>query len=106
MRQELLEYAYSKAPEEACGFILSEGFLPLDNIALDKINTFKINPHLYLRHKKVLKAIFHSHPMGTEPSIEDKRACNAGTVPWIILSFPDTFNIIYPTGYTDRFILC
>jgi len=106
MREELLEYAYSKSPEEACGFILSEGFLPLENIALDKINTFKINPYLYLKHKKALKAVFHSHPTGTDPSIADIYACNAGTVPWIILSFPNTFNIIYPPGYTNRFVLC
>lgn len=82
--------------EEVCGFVLFDGsIIEVENISPDKLETFVIHPLDYLKHKKNIKAIYHSHPKGLEPSEEDKIACRRINIPFLIISLP--FSVYYIT---------
>src|SRR5699024_11877727 len=45
MKKTIIEYMKTAEPEEACGFLLENGkFVPIENIAEDKANSFEIDP--------------------------------------------------------------
>lgn len=89
--KQLIEYS-KNTTEEKCGFILKDHtFVACDNIA-DNINeTFMIHPKDFLRYKQNLLAVFHSHPLGGEPSPEDKLLSDRIKFPQLILAMPNTF---------------
>ena len=83
--------------EEICGFILKDdSIIELNNISPDKVETFVIHPLDYLKYKKDIKVIYHSHPKGLEPSEEDKIACMRINIPFLIISLPSTIYYITP----------
>ena len=98
--EELIRYCESKAPEEACGFILKDNtFIPVENIAEDKENYFKTDPREYLKYYKDIESIFHSHTKGQPVSDYDIKFCTITDTPWVVLILPNEFEIIYPEGY-------
>jgi len=83
--------------EEICGFILKSGeIIEIDNIAEDKKDTWLIHPLQYLKYKKEIAAIYHSHPKGGEPSEEDKMGCTRINIPFLVISLPGTLYYITP----------
>ena len=83
--------------EEICGFILKSGeIIECENIAEDKIETWMIHPTHYLKHKKEIEVIYHSHPSGGEPSAEDKIGCTRINIPFLVVSLPDKLYYITP----------
>jgi proteasome lid subunit RPN8/RPN11 len=48
-------------PNEICGFIIDDEFIQMKNIAEDPVRDFRIDEKEYLRYKKKIKAIIHSH---------------------------------------------
>lgn len=90
-----------KTNEEICGFILKSGeIIECENIAEDKIETWMINPLEYLKYKKEIEAIYHSHPSGGEPSPEDKIGCIRINIPFLVVSLPNTLYYITPKEET------
>jgi len=86
-----------KTEEEICGFILKSGeIVECENIAEDKIETWMIAPLHYLKYKKEIEAIYHSHPSGGEPSPEDKIGCTRINMPFLVVSLPSTLYYITP----------
>lgn len=87
--KELFSYS-SSSSEELCGFILKDlSFVPIENIAENKKETFIISGKDFLKYKKNLLAIFHSHPTDGEPSPEDKLTCTRINVPFLVCSIPE-----------------
>ena len=83
--------------EEICGFILKSGeIIEIDNIAEDKKETWMIHPLKFLKYKKEIEAIYHSHPEGREPSEEDKLGCTRINIPFLVISLPSTLYYITP----------
>jgi proteasome lid subunit RPN8/RPN11 len=83
--------------EEICGFILRSGeIVELQNIAEDKIETWMIDPRHFLKYKKEIEAIYHSHPSGGEPSAEDRIGCTRINIPFLVVSLPSTLYYITP----------
>lgn len=93
----LLEYSKGTS-EEACAFILgNKDIVWVDNISDSPRETFTIRPQDYLKHKKNITCIFHSHPKGGPPSEEDHLVCRRINAPMLICSVPDkTFYYIKP----------
>jgi proteasome lid subunit RPN8/RPN11 len=86
-----------KTEEEICGFILKSGeIIELENISDNKKETWMINPLFYLRYKKEIECIYHSHPEGGEPSPEDKIGCTRINIPFLVVSLPSTLYYITP----------
>ena len=79
-----------KTEEEICGFILKSGeIIELENISDNKKETWMINPLFYLRYKKEIECIYHSHPEGGEPSPEDKIGCTRINIPFAFFEYDD-----------------
>lgn len=86
-----------KTNEEICGFILKSGeIIECENISTEKLDTWVIHPLSYLKYKKDIEAIYHSHPEGGEPSPEDKINCKRINIPFLIISLPSTLYYITP----------
>lgn len=73
------DYAASKYPEEAVGFLLTGGeFLPVDNVHEEPENFFAVDDAVYVAYADALIAVLHSHTNGAgendEPSIEPSKA--------------------------------
>lgn len=99
-QSKLFELANS-SKEEICGFILKSGeIIELENIAEDKKETWMIHPLHYLKYKKEILAIYHSHPEGGEPSTEDKIGCTRINIPFLVISLPSTLYYITPKEET------
>lgn len=93
-----MRHALSCPDEEMCGLITDKRgvgtlFVPCENIAENRKNTFKISQEAYLRamrHGSVV-GTFHSHPRsprGCEPSAVDREASDASGLPSFIFSPP------------------
>lgn len=100
MRKAILtafkQHAAQVYPHEACGFIIKVGrvqrYWPCHNVAEDPMASFRIAAHDYAHAEDQgeITAVCHSHPDATSrPSNHDVAMCNAGDVPWHILSWPE-----------------
>lgn len=84
-------HCFMNTHEETCGlFVLKAGaieFVPCDNHAYDKMNSFLIHPVDFVRcsDEGDVVAVGHSHVVGTsEPSAEDKLNSENCLLPFII----------------------
>lgn len=61
--KDMQEHSLRDFPEEAIGVITPEGYLPLKNIAYDKLQSAQVDPEILrtLRDSGRLLAVFHSH---------------------------------------------
>jgi hypothetical protein len=64
-------YFISKWPEEAVGYLKNGQFFPLENIAVDKLHEFEVDPEFQLEEPD---ALLHSHTTGFEVQTHDPRA--------------------------------
>lgn len=55
-------HAIEVYPNESCGFITAEGYVPVENIAEDPQNHFKLAPTAFLTYQNAI-AFVHSHPV-------------------------------------------
>lgn len=100
--EEIFEAAEKAAPEEMCGLIIQQGdtkkFIFCENLAEDKLNTFKIAPELLVKYQLISKILYvvHSHYMeDCKPSQHDKDHAKALGIPYMIVSYPDKEIEIY-----------
>lgn len=91
-------YVLSKYPEEACGIIKNNEFIPITNVASNKLSDFQLDPISLIKIKK-WDAVVHSHPYSLSdrlayhdyhnpvyPSTKDQYYFQKGNVPWGIVS--------------------
>jgi proteasome lid subunit RPN8/RPN11 len=83
---EAIIYCKTKYPEEACGFILENEFIPVENIAEDKEKTFMVNPKTYREYDEVIQAIVHSHANYPHVSKLDMIQQIESGVPWGLIA--------------------
>lgn len=79
---EAHQHAKAVYPEEACGFLLKDRYMRMDNFAKDRTNTFKINHKEFLTHQEGLLAIMHSHGDYPHLSAADMEQQIETGVPW------------------------
>lgn len=99
--EEAKRHARRVYPEESCGLVVGDTYLPAENIALDpaqhekdnpdchcRLCSFEIAPGFYMaaQKKAPIKAILHSHPGGPLfPSEADMKSQLQTAVPWGIV---------------------
>lgn len=108
MRKHILkafrEHAAAEYPRECCGVVVQIGrrhrYVPCRNLAADAGERFELAPEDYAAAEDLgtVIGVVHSHPDGTSRASDtDVALCNAGTVPWHILSWPEgDLNTILP----------
>lgn len=75
-------HAKSKYPEEACGFITDDDFIPIDNVAVNKVQNFVIDKFDYIKYNGKVKAIVHSHADYPHLSKADMIGQIKSALPW------------------------
>ena len=80
-------HARSKLPEESCGFIVDDDYIPMKNRARDKIQNFSIDPKQYIIYNEKIRAIVHSHDNYPHASKDDMIHQLESGVPWGIINF-------------------
>ena len=78
-------HAKKHYPKEACGFLMKDRFMPVENVAEDKVNDFKINQKEFFRYKKDTLAIIHSHADYPHLSKADMDSQIRSALPWGII---------------------
>ncbi|MCE5333370.1 MAG: C40 family peptidase [Desulfobacteraceae bacterium] len=102
---EAREHAAREYPaKESCGLIFDGRYIPLENLAVNPSEDFKISPEVYLSYCELgtVEAVMHSHPNGpqcpTKLDMIGQEACN---VPWGIV--PILFgSTLYPFFWGDQ----
>ncbi len=84
---EIQADAIARYPEEACGAITPQGYVPLENRAAHPLTSFDCNEACgQLMMAGQLLAVVHSHPDGPEaPSAHDIASQRAMDLPWGLL---------------------
>lgn len=80
--KEIEIYSKGKYPEEACGFIVSGEFIPLKNMAEDRVKEFEIDRFDFLKYHDGIEAIVHSHADYPHLSKADMEGQLRTGVPW------------------------
>lgn len=90
--EAIKEHAISCYPEESCGLILrrldgSFYYAPMENIAEDRRNSFRIDERLLIPIMSSIAAVIHSHPDGPDcPSEVDMQQQLSFNVPFGIVT--------------------
>lgn len=105
-RAKALEWALAQMPREACGVVIIERgrevFVPCRNLSTYD-DAFILDPADYAaaEDRGEVVRVVHSHPfMPPIPSEADLVSCEAGSVPWSIVSVPrGEWRDFTPSGY-------
>lgn len=82
----MFKHAEECYPNESCGLLLSDTYLPCDNIHPDSLNNFEIHEEVYFKHIKQVTAIIHSHNNSRHASEMDMAGQLRTNVPWGIIN--------------------
>lgn len=92
IKREVILHYKREYPNECCGLVVDDAYIPLSNIADDKTEYFEIDDQEYLQCSKLgeIKAIVHSHPDGsTDATMVDRKYMAYSDVSWIITNGED-----------------
>ena len=84
LHAEMKIYALQQFPEEACGLIVNNKFVPCKNVHSDPLTNFAIDAKAYAKAEKkgTIQAIFHSHPGKLNTfSTHDVKSCKQNNLP-------------------------
>jgi len=79
---DVQKHAQIEHPKEACGFIMDDYYHPIQNRAEDPINDFKISPEDFIKYRKEIRAIVHSHVDYPHLSKADMISQKKSGIPW------------------------
>lgn len=88
---ELQAHMLTCYPQEGCGIVVENKFIPLANEADNPAENFKISDDVYFLYKETLQGVIHSHTMqkfeldGRTPSHSDMQGAEATELPWGIV---------------------
>src|ERR1035437_2553726 len=81
------DYMNSQYPNEGCGFIVNNIFIPVDNISPNPTKEFLVKDSDYLKYAEVCSLFVHSHPDWYNcPTKVDMEQQQASKIPWGIIS--------------------
>lgn len=118
--RDAMLHAQQQSPEESCGIIVNNKYIPKQNIHEDPVNHFRIVPTAYAiqMRDKTLQGIVHSHPVkNSRPSCDDLQKQISSAVPWLItfgnnhvwfgdqVPIPELMGRKFVYGVTDCFTL-
>lgn len=85
IEQDAKRDAAARFPNEACGFVIDDEYVPCENVSEIPEADFKIDPELYLTYQKTtggIQAVVHSHNEHPHASQMDMQYQIASGVPW------------------------
>lgn len=96
-KEQIYYHTLSCYPEEMCGILLEEDFIPIKNVSKTPLESFELNPEQYapIACREKIKGIIHSHcrnPRNPEvfdtrtPSLADINGQKQTKVPWLIVA--------------------
>lgn len=85
-----VKHAQKLYPEESCGFFIDNDYMPMENIAEDKVGNFRIDPTAYIKFDGHIDAIVHSHANYPHASKADMEGQIRSAVPWGIISLKES----------------
>lgn len=80
------KHAIECFPEESCGLVIDDIYLPCKNTARDPLRDFKIDTKLYIVNNDNIKCIIHSHNDFPHASKKDMQQQLATDIPWGIIN--------------------
>lgn len=98
----IFDWAAKCAPQEACGVIANNRFLPISNKATDFDSfIFDAREYIAISRDHEIEAIVHSHVGWTpHPSDADRAMCEKLALPWLIVSVPSgAWAVVEPSGW-------
>lgn len=108
--QDVIDYMLAKYPEEGCGYVTKDNqFVPMENLAEDKINCFDMNSSILIEVPDI-KAIIHSHTYDPNkppevdprtPSKADMQGQIDTNVEWGIV-VTEGENVVIPFWFGDK----
>lgn len=93
-KERIKDWTFRCYPNEMCGFLTKEDFIPCQNIAEDPENSFKIAPEVTAKWLSQAIAVVHSHTKAVSkvtlfdlrtPSHADYKGQKLTGVPWLIV---------------------
>lgn len=76
------KHAMECFPEESCGLIIKDKYIPCENIAANPLNDFKIKTAFYVNNSDDIRCIIHSHNDYPHVSKKDMEQQIVTDVPW------------------------
>lgn len=61
IEEDIKKHALEVFPDECCGIIVDDNYIPLQNIAENPHKSFRIDPQIYINYDGRLQCIVHSH---------------------------------------------
>ena len=103
VKEQIIQASKTAYPNEACGVMVNDTFIQLDNVSDDAQNHFEISPQqlAQVEDQGEIQAYVHSHPDGTAiASPLDKHQIELHGKPWVICAYPDVdIQMHEPCGY-------
>jgi proteasome lid subunit RPN8/RPN11 len=102
LQNEIRAHALSVLPEESCGLIVNNKYIPCKNYHSSPLSNFAISAKDYAKaeRKGNIQAIVHSHPEGfTGFSKHDVVSCKQSNLPWLLYCLQSNeWHYVDPTG--------
>lgn len=87
----LQSHLLSCYPQEGCGIVINNTFIPVENISDNPADSFEMDKNIYLDNENELQAIIHSHTLNIRdldprtPSYEDMKSADSVGLPFGIV---------------------
>lgn len=107
-KTQIIEHVKSVLPNEACGFLVEDGFVQCINIHPKPNESFAISAEDYAKAEgRSIIAVFHSHTgKNNKFSQHDIKSCKSLNTPWLMYCYgTNSWHYMDPTGnapYTER----
>lgn len=109
IEKDIVAHAKQTYPNECCGLVVGPSYMPMENIAEDPKNEFRIDPAIVSKYiaQKRLRAVVHSHtnmfPIPDKfPSKKDMIQQEATNVPWGVVHIDDKKQVDGPFWFGDQ----
>lgn len=97
VNRDAKKHALQCYPQESCGVVVDDQYVPCVNTHEDPLNNFRINPQTIDIDK--VQSVIHSHPDDKilEPSINDMKGQLSWDIPWGVLTTngEDTSDVLF-----------
>lgn len=91
LAHQIINHAKQAYPNESCGLIVNDAYIPCDNVADDPSETFRISPDAW----QPADAVVHSHPQGQRYlSGADRQAQHKMRCDWWLAFFADQWRVL------------
>lgn len=102
-KDDIIRHAKAVWPQECCGIIQHDEYIPLDNVADDPTKTFLIRPKDWIRrsHAGKIQAVVHSHNNFPHASLNDQQSQIRLKIPYVVVNLVNN-NVVDYFAWGDQ----